>query len=211
VPFAQSSFSRAVGRPIPHPCRASTSFHQIPPHALEVLHRRSVFICNRFSINSASSICFVGHQCRSWSRSRPRRRTRSTSPDPHPRRHAPLGLQRACRSSVRRTRSYAPYASRDSTEGAISRSGNFARESRFNDAQGREPMAKKSSRGRKQDRARVAGGQKHEVSYVAKKTGRSASRVKKPRRKPDRAARRWRARWAADLQGLVRLSYPSQF
>jgi hypothetical protein len=37
----------------------------------------------------------------------------------------------------------------------------------------------KTSRGRKQDRARVAGGQKYEVSYEAKKTGRSASAVKK--------------------------------
>jgi hypothetical protein len=39
--------------------------------------------------------------------------------------------------------------------------------------------AKKTTRGRKQDRARVAGGQKHEVGYEAKKTGRSASAVKK--------------------------------
>ncbi|MBR0737011.1 DUF3606 domain-containing protein [Bradyrhizobium liaoningense] len=39
--------------------------------------------------------------------------------------------------------------------------------------------AKKTARGRKQDRARVAGGQKHEVGYEAKKTGRSASAVKK--------------------------------
>jgi hypothetical protein len=38
---------------------------------------------------------------------------------------------------------------------------------------------KKTDRGRKQDRARVAGGQKHEVGYEAKKTGRSASAVKK--------------------------------
>ncbi|WFU19955.1 DUF3606 domain-containing protein [Bradyrhizobium sp. CB3481] len=38
---------------------------------------------------------------------------------------------------------------------------------------------KKSSRGRKQDRARVAGGQNYEVRYEAKKTGRSASAVKK--------------------------------
>jgi hypothetical protein len=35
-----------------------------------------------------------------------------------------------------------------------------------------------SSRGRGQDRARVAGGQDHEVSYVAKKTGASAADVK---------------------------------
>ncbi len=38
---------------------------------------------------------------------------------------------------------------------------------------------KQSSTGRKQDRARVAGGQKYEVSYTAKKTGKSASAVKK--------------------------------
>ena len=38
---------------------------------------------------------------------------------------------------------------------------------------------KKSSRGRKQDRARVAGGQDYEVRYEAKKTKRSASAVKK--------------------------------
>ena len=38
---------------------------------------------------------------------------------------------------------------------------------------------KKSSRGRKQDRARVAGGQDYEVRYESKKTGRSASAVKK--------------------------------
>jgi hypothetical protein len=39
--------------------------------------------------------------------------------------------------------------------------------------------AKKTARGRSQDRARVAGGQKYEVSYEAKKTGRSAPAVKK--------------------------------
>lgn len=38
---------------------------------------------------------------------------------------------------------------------------------------------KKTVRGRKQDRARVAGGQNYEVSYESKKTGRSASAVKK--------------------------------
>jgi len=41
-------------------------------------------------------------------------------------------------------------------------------------------MAKKqSSRGRKQDRARVAGGQDYEVRYTANKTSKSASAVKK--------------------------------
>jgi hypothetical protein len=37
----------------------------------------------------------------------------------------------------------------------------------------------KTSRGRKQDRARVAGGQRHEVRYESKKTGRSAPSVKR--------------------------------
>jgi hypothetical protein len=43
-------------------------------------------------------------------------------------------------------------------------------------------MAKKrkqTARGRKQDRARVAGGQPYEVSYEARKTSRSAKSVKK--------------------------------
>jgi hypothetical protein len=39
--------------------------------------------------------------------------------------------------------------------------------------------AKKTARGRKQNRARVAGGQDYEVRYQSKKTGRSASAVKK--------------------------------
>jgi len=39
--------------------------------------------------------------------------------------------------------------------------------------------AKKTVRGRKQDRARVAGGQSYEVKYESKKTGRSAPAVKK--------------------------------
>lgn len=38
--------------------------------------------------------------------------------------------------------------------------------------------AKKTSRGRKQDRARVAGGQDYEVRYEAKKTKKSAKQVK---------------------------------
>jgi hypothetical protein len=43
-----------------------------------------------------------------------------------------------------------------------------------------DPMASiQTSRGRKQDRARVAGGQRHEVSYEAKKTGKSGSSIKK--------------------------------
>jgi Protein of unknown function (DUF3606) len=38
---------------------------------------------------------------------------------------------------------------------------------------------KQTSRGRTQDRSRVAGGQDYEVGYEAKKTGRSAASVKK--------------------------------
>ncbi|UEM18070.1 DUF3606 domain-containing protein (plasmid) [Bradyrhizobium barranii subsp. barranii] len=38
---------------------------------------------------------------------------------------------------------------------------------------------KKTARGRAQDRAKVAGGQRYEVGYESKKTGRSASAVKK--------------------------------
>jgi hypothetical protein len=41
---------------------------------------------------------------------------------------------------------------------------------------------KKTARGRSQDRAKVAGGQIYEVSYEAKKTGRSASAVKNRQR-----------------------------
>ena len=43
-------------------------------------------------------------------------------------------------------------------------------------------MAKKrkqTARGRKQDRARVAGSQRYEVSYESKKTGRSGNAVKR--------------------------------
>ena len=39
--------------------------------------------------------------------------------------------------------------------------------------------AKKTARGRSQDRKRVAGGQDYEVRYEAKKTGRSKGAVKK--------------------------------
>ncbi|NPU09941.1 MULTISPECIES: DUF3606 domain-containing protein [Bradyrhizobium] len=43
----------------------------------------------------------------------------------------------------------------------------------------KKAAAKTSARGRKQDRARVAGGQDYEVGYEARKSGRSASAVKK--------------------------------
>ena len=57
--------------------------------------------------------------------------------------------------------------------------------------------AKKSGRGRKQDRARVAGGQRYEVSYTAKKAKKSGKAVKKAvkmvgpsRKKVERALKR---------------------
>jgi hypothetical protein len=49
---------------------------------------------------------------------------------------------------------------------------------------------KKTSRGRKQDRARVAGGQDYEVRYEAKKTNRSASALKKAVKKVGNARRK---------------------
>ena len=49
---------------------------------------------------------------------------------------------------------------------------------------------KQSSRGRKQDRARVAGGQDYEVRYEAKKTGRSAASVKKAVKKVGNSRKR---------------------
>ena len=48
----------------------------------------------------------------------------------------------------------------------------------------------KTTRGRNQDRAKVAGGQKHEVSYEAKKTGRSAPAVKKAVKKVGNARKK---------------------
>lgn len=39
-------------------------------------------------------------------------------------------------------------------------------------------VRKKTARGRAQDRARVAGGQEHEVRYEAKKTGKPKAAVK---------------------------------
>ena len=38
--------------------------------------------------------------------------------------------------------------------------------------------SKESTRGRAQDRAKVAAGQQHEVAYVSKKSGASAAEVK---------------------------------
>jgi phage-related minor tail protein len=49
---------------------------------------------------------------------------------------------------------------------------------------------KQAARGRKQDRARVAGGQKYEVSYEAKKTRRSTASVKKAVKKVGNSRKR---------------------
>lgn len=49
---------------------------------------------------------------------------------------------------------------------------------------------KQSSRGRKQDRARVAGGQDYEVRYEARKTGKSAAAVKKSVKKVGNSRKR---------------------
>jgi Protein of unknown function (DUF3606) len=61
-------------------------------------------------------------------------------------------------------------------------------------------MAKKAkkhtARGRKQDRARVAGGQDYEVGYEAKKTGRSRPAVKKAVKKVRGSRRRVEKRLA---------------
>ena len=48
----------------------------------------------------------------------------------------------------------------------------------------------KTARGRKQDRARVAGGQDYDVLYEAKKTGMAAPAVKKAVKKVGNARKR---------------------
>jgi len=49
---------------------------------------------------------------------------------------------------------------------------------------------KQTSRGRKQDRARVAAGQDYEVKYEKKKTGRSSAAVKKAVKKVGNSRKR---------------------
>ena len=56
---------------------------------------------------------------------------------------------------------------------------------------------KKTIRGRNQDRAKVAGGQKYEVGYEAEKTGRSASAVKKAVKKVGNTRKRVEKRLAS--------------
>jgi hypothetical protein len=59
-------------------------------------------------------------------------------------------------------------------------------------------MAKKSARGRKQDRTRVAGGQDYEVRYEAKKTGTSKAEVKRAAKRQVRLGKGWNANYAGD-------------
>jgi hypothetical protein len=49
---------------------------------------------------------------------------------------------------------------------------------------------KQTARGRKQDRARVAGGQDYEVKYESKKTGKSRAAVKKAVKKVGNSRKR---------------------
>jgi len=55
---------------------------------------------------------------------------------------------------------------------------------------------KQTSRGRKQDRARVAGGQDYEVRYEAKKTGKSKAAVKQAVKKVGTSRKRVEKRLA---------------
>ncbi len=55
---------------------------------------------------------------------------------------------------------------------------------------------KRTGRGRKQDRARVAGGQDYEVSYESKKTRRSPGAVKKAVKKVGNSRKRVEKRLA---------------
>ena len=55
---------------------------------------------------------------------------------------------------------------------------------------------KQTSRGRKQDRARVAAGQDYEVRYEAKKTGKSGAAVKKAVKKAGPSRKRVERRLA---------------
>jgi hypothetical protein len=54
----------------------------------------------------------------------------------------------------------------------------------------------RTGRGRKQDRARIAGGQDYEVSYEAKKTRRSSGAVKKAVKKVGNSRKRVEKRLA---------------
>jgi Protein of unknown function (DUF3606) len=69
--------------------------------------------------------------------------------------------------------------------------------------------AKKTARGRKQDKARVAGRQNYELRYESKKTGRSAAAVKKAVKKVGNSRKRVEKRLGryANLPGV---DFPAQ-
>ena len=65
-------------------------------------------------------------------------------------------------------------------------------------------MAKtQSSRGRKQDRPRVAGGQDYEVRYQAKKSGKSRAAVKKAVKKVGNSRKRVERRLGRSGRGEI--------
>ena len=57
-------------------------------------------------------------------------------------------------------------------------------------------MSARNTNGRAQDRARVAGGQDHEVRYEAEKTGAAKGEVKDAVERSATAGRRSRTNWA---------------
>jgi hypothetical protein len=63
---------------------------------------------------------------------------------------------------------------------------------------------KQTARGRKQDRARVAGGQDYETRYEAKKTRKSAGAVKKAVKKVGSSRKRSRCGWGVDIIAIAR-------
>ena len=64
------------------------------------------------------------------------------------------------------------------------------------------PATKNTARGRKQDRARVAGGQDYEVRYEFKKTRKSASAVKKAVKKVGSSRKRSRRSKVRSVRNL---------
>ncbi|MHC2250812.1 hypothetical protein ACVILK_000504 [Bradyrhizobium embrapense] len=63
---------------------------------------------------------------------------------------------------------------------------------------------KQTARGRKQDRARVAGGQDYEVRYESKKTGKSAASVKKAIKKVGNSRKRVEGRLGSAMKKSLR-------
>jgi len=64
----------------------------------------------------------------------------------------------------------------------------------------RRKPKKQTARGRKQDRARVAGGEDYEVGYEAKKTGRPGSVMKNAAKKAGPSRSEWSGGWRVDCR-----------